>query len=51
MEKGNNMRIFYSTTAFESIRKIIIEAIPSNYALEKTENRGISRKVVINHQS
>ena len=27
MEKGNNMRIFCSTTAFENIRKIIAEKI------------------------
>ena len=38
MEKGNNLRIFCSTTAFEDIRKIIIETIASNYVLEKTEN-------------
>ena len=47
MEKGNNLRIFCSTTAFEKIRKIIIETITSNYALDKTENRDISGKVVI----
>ena len=47
MEKGNNMRIFCGTTDFENIRKIIIETIASNYALEKTENRDISGKVVI----
>ena len=47
MEKGNNLRIFCSTTAFENIRKIIIETIASNYALEKTENRDISGKVVM----
>ena len=49
MEKGNNLRIFCSTTAFEKIRKIIIETIASNYALDKTENRDISGKVVIEH--
>ena len=37
MEKGNNLRVFCSTTAFENIRKIIIETIARNYALEKTE--------------
>ena len=48
MEKGNNlMRIFCRTTTFENIIKIIIETIASNYALEKTENRDISGKVVI----
>ena len=47
MEKGNNLRIFCSTTAFEDIRKIIIETTASNYVLEKTENRDISGKVVI----
>ena len=47
MEKGNNLRIFCSTTAFENIIKVIIETIASNYALEKTENRDISGKVVI----
>ena len=49
MEKGNNLRIFCSTTAFEKIRKIIIETIASNYALDKTENRDISGKVVLEH--
>ena len=44
MEIGNNLRIFYSTTAFEH-QKIIIVTITSNYALEKTKH--ISRKVVI----
>ena len=42
MEKRNNVRIFCSTTAFENIRKIIIETIASNYVLEKTENRDVS---------
>ena len=47
MEKRNNLRIFCSTTAFENIRKINIETIASNDTLEKTENRDISGKVVI----
>ena len=47
MEKGKNLRIFCSTTAFENIRKIIMETIAINYALEKTANRDISGKVVI----
>ena len=47
MEKGNNLRTFCSTTTFENIRKIIKETIASNYALEKTENRDNSEKVVI----
>ena len=46
MEKGNNLRIFCSTIAFENIRRIIIETISSNYVLEKTNNRDISGKVV-----
>ena len=46
MEKENNLRIFCSTKAFENIRKIIVETIASNYALEKTENKDISGKVV-----
>ena len=47
IEKGNKLRIFCSTTAFENIRKIIIETVASNYVLEMTENREISGKVVI----
>ena len=47
MEKGNNLRILCSTTTFDTVRKIIIETIASNYALEKTENRDISGKVII----
>ena len=47
MEKGNNLRIFCSITAFKNIRKIIMETIASNYALEKIENRDISEKNVI----
>ena len=47
MEKGNNLRIFCSTTTFENIRQTNIETISSNYALEKTDNRDISDKVVI----
>ena len=47
MEKGNNLRMFCSKTSFENIRKIIIEIIASNYALEKTGNRAISGKVLI----
>ena len=39
MGKGNNLGIFCNAAAFENIRKIIIEIIASNYALEKTENR------------
>ena len=47
MEKGNYLRIFCGITAFENIRKIIVETTASNCALEKTENRDISGKVVI----
>ena len=47
MEKENNLRIFCSTTAFENIRKIIIETVASNYVLEMTEVKDISEKVVI----
>ena len=47
MEKGNNLRIFCSTTAFENIRKIIIETVASNYVLEMTENKDISERVII----
>ena len=47
MEKGNNLRIFCSTAAFENIRKIIIETVASNYVLEMTENKDISEKVII----
>ena len=39
--------MFCSTAAFENIRKIITETIATNYALEKTESRGTSVKVVI----
>ena len=46
-EKGNNLSIFCCTTTFENIRKIIIETIVSNYPIEMTENREISKKVVI----
>ena len=46
MEKGNNLRIFCSTTAFEN-RKIIIETVASNYVLEMTENKDISERVII----
>ena len=46
MEKGNNLKIFCSTTAFENIRKIIIEIVASNYVLEMTEGKDISEKVV-----
>ena len=44
MEKGNNLRIFCSTAAFENIRKIIIETVASNYVLEMTENKDISER-------
>ena len=47
MEKGNNLRVFCSTTAFENIRKIIIETVASNYVLEMTENKDISERVII----
>ena len=47
MEKENNLRIFCNTTAFEIMRKIIIETVASNYVLEKTEKKDISGKVVI----
>ena len=51
MEKGNNLRIFCSTTAFENIRKIIIETVASNYVLEMTENKDISERYNRNHQN
>ena len=47
MEKGNNLRIFCSTTAFANIRKIIIETVANNYVLEMTENKDISERVII----
>ena len=47
MEKRNNLRIFCSTTAFENIRKIIIETVASNYVLEMTESKDISEKVIM----
>ena len=47
METGNNQRISCSTTTFENIRKIIIETVASNYVLEKTKNRDIPWKGVI----
>ena len=47
MEKGNNLRIFCSTIAFENIRKIIIQTVASNYVLEMTENKDISETVII----
>ena len=47
MEKRNNLRIFCGITAFESIRKIIIETVASNYVLEMTENKDILGKVVV----
>ena len=46
MEKGNNLTIFCSTTAFENIRKMFIETIARNHALEKTEDRHF-REVII----
>ena len=51
LEKGNNLRIFCSTTAFENIRKIIIETVASNYVLEMTENKDISDSYDRNHQN
>ena len=47
MEKGNNLRTFCSTTAFENIRKTIIKTVASNYVLEMRENKDILEKVVI----
>ena len=47
MEKGNNLRIFCRTTAFEKIRNIIIETVASNYVIEMTENKDISERVII----
>ena len=47
MEKGNNLRIFCSITAFENIRKTITATVASNYILEMTENKDISGKVII----
>ena len=46
MEKGKNLRTFCSTTAFENIRKIIIETVASNHVLEMTENKDISERVI-----
>ena len=46
MEK-RDLRIFCSTTIFGNIKKIIIETTASYYVLEKTEDRDISGKVVI----
>ena len=44
IEKGNDLRIFCSTTSFENIRKIIIETVASNCVLEMTENKDISER-------
>ena len=48
MEKGNNLKIFCSTTAFKS-RKIIIETVANKYVLEMTENKDII--VIIERES
>ena len=48
IEKGNNLKIFCSTTAFES-RKIIIETVANKYVLEMTENKDII--VIIERES
>ena len=38
MEKGNNLRIYCSTTAFEKIRRQIVRSIQENANLEHIEN-------------
>ena len=38
MEKGNNLRIYCSTTAFEEIRRQIVRSIQENTNLENIEN-------------
>ena len=38
MEKGNNLRIYCSTTAFEKIRRQIVRSIQENTNLEHIEN-------------
>ena len=38
MEKGNNLRIYCSTTAFEEIRRQIVRSIQENTNLEHIEN-------------
>ena len=39
MEKGNNLRIYCSTTAFEKIRRQIVRSIRANINLEHIENQ------------
>ena len=38
MEKGNNLRIYCNTTAFEKIRRQIVRSIQDNTNLEHVEN-------------
>ena len=38
MEKGNNLRIYCSTTAFEKVRRHIVRSIQENTNLEHIEN-------------
>ena len=51
MEKGNNLRIFCSTTAFENRKIIINQLLAIMYILEMTENRHFRESYNRNHQN
>ena len=51
MEKGNNLRIFCSTTAFENRKIIIKQLLAIMYILEMTENRHFRESYNRNHQN
>ena len=47
MEKGNNLRIYCSTTAFEKIRRQIVRSIQENTNLEHIENEDKKGKCIV----
>ena len=51
MEKGNNLRIFCSTTAFENRKIIMKQLLAIMYILEMTENRHFRESYNRNHQN
>ena len=47
MEKGNNLRVYCSAVAFEGVRGMLEKKLEANYAINQTQTKDKTGKIVI----
>ena len=50
LENGNNLRIHYTTTALETVRKLIASKIGNSSTLEYLSNKGLKGNIYIHSE-